>query len=194
MISHTHKFVFTECPKTASSSIITAFESLNIYRSSEYQTHSVLPLRFIDTSEYFTFRFTRNPWDKMVSLYFFYRHGRVAKRIANGTQKSRQAIKDHKAACKQPIMQWIRNKIKHRKANRWAFDNPANYNFVGRFENLQEDFDVICDKIGISRQELSHENKTKHKYYSEYYDDETRQIVAEKYAKDIEYFGYEFGE
>ena len=61
-----------------------------------------------------------------------------------------------------------------------------------RFENLQEDFDTMCVKIGIEKRELPHKNKSERIDYTEYYNDETRQFVADIFAKDIEYFGYEY--
>ena len=64
---------------------------------------------------------------------------------------------------------------------------------IVRFENLQKDFDRVCNKIGIPLQKIPHKNKTEHKPYWEYYNDETREIVAKKFEEDINAFGYEFG-
>ena len=66
--------------------------------------------------------------------------------------------------------------------------------FFIRFENLQEDFDTFCDKVNIPRQVLPHKNKSDRKHYTEYYDTESRELVEELFAKDLEYFGYKFGD
>ncbi len=63
--------------------------------------------------------------------------------------------------------------------------------FVGKFENLDQDFQSICQKVGISAS-LPHINKSKRTNYQDYYDAETRDLTARLYAEDIERFGYTF--
>ena len=60
-----------------------------------------------------------------------------------------------------------------------------------RFENLQADFDLVANDVGISSQ-LPHINKTTETNYRDFYDEKTKQLVADWHQKDIQYFGYKF--
>lgn len=193
MINHKHKFVFIHIPKTGGTSIESVFiDNANIEDvAGKHNMVSDISSEFL--KKYFTFTFVRNPWDRMVSYYKFrikrsfdmYNHGDSFKEwIRFLCSDEVQKIKAY------PFNLAIKSQYEFLVSK----SNEISVDYIGKFENLQEDFDTICDKIGISRQELPYVNKTKHKYYTEHYDDETREIVANKFAKDIEYFGYKFGE
>jgi hypothetical protein len=63
--------------------------------------------------------------------------------------------------------------------------------FIGRFENLTEDFARVCRRIGISAQ-LPHRNKSGRGDYRGQYSDRTAQMIADAFRDDIEFFGYDF--
>ena len=66
--------------------------------------------------------------------------------------------------------------------------------FIGRFENLSEDVKILGHQIGIEDLSLAHKNPTHHTQYSDYYDEELRELVAKRYEIDVNLFGYEFGQ
>jgi len=135
---------------------------------------------------YFKFGTVRNPWDREVSRYKFlqkYKKSPLSKYCQGSFNE--YLFKFNELDSKNPHL------INY---NVLKIDGKIGVDYVMKFENLQEDFNIVCDKIGIPRLKLPHKNKTPHKHYAEYYDDETRELVAKCYAKDIEYFGYKFGE
>lgn len=185
MISHEHKFIFIQPKKTATSTlhgVLFRYMVVDYSKISRHAKYSEALELYPESKNYFKFCFVRNPWDRIVSFYFFKKDGLATVKIPKDMsfkQFVNLVITEHKIT--------MPDQYGHIE----GFDN---FSFIGRFENLQQDFNFVCDKIGIQRQQLLHDNKTKHKHYTEYYDDETREIVAEKYARDIEYFGYKFGE
>ena len=210
MISHKHKFLSIRIPKTGSTSITKAlekyFDECGVGdRNSPYFYHqpaSNLKDHFESENwnwdEYFKFTFVRNPWDRLVSM-FFYQHTRykiLCKKKLEDTDPFTKKMVQFKSV-ESLVYSLATNSTVCPSSpyEHWFLtDGKMGLDFIGKTENLQGDFNTICDKIGIPRQELPHKNKSKHKSYTEYYDDETKSIVAEKYAKDIEYFGYKFGE
>lgn len=65
-----------------------------------------------------------------------------------------------------------------------------------RFENLENDIFKFCEskKIDCKKLKLPHAKKynKNRKHYSEYYDDESREIVEKVYKRDIDFFNYKF--
>jgi hypothetical protein len=64
--------------------------------------------------------------------------------------------------------------------------------FVGRFEHIERDFQVIARRIGCTRA-LEKSNRSEHRHYTDYYTAETRARVAQVYSVDVSLFGYQFG-
>lgn len=59
------------------------------------------------------------------------------------------------------------------------------------FENLRDDWPIIRKTTGI-KAPLRHVNQSERDDYRRYYDEETYDLVAARYARDIDEFGYKF--
>jgi len=64
--------------------------------------------------------------------------------------------------------------------------------FLIRFEHLNEDFQTVCEKLGIPCTPLPQKNASKREHYSTYYDDELIELVGTKFAEEIALGSYEF--
>lgn len=190
MVNDQHKFIFVHIIKTGGSSIEKLFGQKKIHSFAKKYKKQIGSKKW---DNYFKFTFVRNPWDKMVSQYFYIQKNQQGKYKLT----FREFISAFQSCPEKEYINGVGIPVRFNPVQLpWILDDDGNclVDFIGRFENFQEDFGIICDKIGIPKQRLPHENKSRHKHYNEYYDNETREIVAKKFAQDIEYFGYEFGE
>jgi len=210
IVSHKHQFIFVKTRKTAGTSIEVFLEPLcgeedvvtpvsPRYQDSEtaahrprnqqgYSNHAAAgKIRELVGESvwngYYKFSVERKPWDKMVSMYWW--------------RKYQYKIEDDfPSFCRKAI--WEPNNI---------YTCPSDYHFytidsdlcvdnVIQFETLMNDFSSVCDQLNLGGVEALPRAKakirTEKKPYSEYYDDELRDLVAQRFRNEIELFGYEF--
>lgn len=148
----------------------------------------MLPREFFD--QLFKFAFVRNPWDLQVSSYHHLKRERPL--LLEGQETFADFLR-WKLDPERPYQYHLDTSIEIQSDYLKGVDGSIVVNFIGRYERLQEDFDHVCTTVGIKPFALPHRRKaTDRTKYRDYYDAETKQLVAERFAEDINRFEYTF--
>ncbi len=127
--------------------------------------------------EYYKFSFERNPWDRQVSFF-------------NYKNRDKTNPTSFETFLGKPQKSYVAN------YDLYSIDDEIALDFVGKYENLEEDFKIVTGTLGIDKEViLPYANvgkKSASKSYRDYYDDKSRQLIADWYGREIEYFDYEF--
>ena len=203
MISHEHRFIFVHIAKTGGTSIEHGLEPYGkLLQGPEnfesiYYKHAIASdlRRMLGPPEYetyFTFSFVRNPWDWIASNYAFNRG--LARPFIIGT--------DYSISGKVPVWGeamtfdtwlpwWIEEFSPSQASVLTDEDGRLLVDFVGHFEQLEDDFRRVCARLGLPAAPLPHLKATRNKKpYRQYYDATTEQLVLDHFKLDFELFGY----
>jgi hypothetical protein len=127
---------------------------------------------------YFKFAFERNPWDRQVSWYHYKMRNKPPARRLNFDE--------------------FNSDPRRARAGNWelyTIDGVVAVDFIGRYENLTEDFARTLDRLRLKDVlELNPINVSDQRKvdYRSYYTDESRALIGKWYQQEIEHFGYSF--
>lgn len=196
------KYVFIHIPKCAGTSVHRALGRL-------HQRLSILPdrrryhkhLKAAAVREIlgpvwdnaFTFSYVRNPWDLMVSSYYWWTtHASAFPPLAPDAAKVK-AMKDFGEFIRSDYGRTMINEQVGTDCCEWlTADGETVVDFVGKFENLDADWRKICEALNVTPIELTRENAVSRPHYRTFYDAESRDLIAQRFARTIEKFDYQF--
>lgn len=213
LISHKHKFITIDIPKTGTRSFREGLvplgaidiigEPLTSADFYQHDTASKTKKQFVKNgwnwNDYYSFSIVRNPWHRYFSFFKYYhnfreRYKNLDKSISWDKPKIDQgkmcvslfADKTHQQVLKNIIInQAPQHEYYCDKNNQLIIDH------VGRFEDLSNEFNLLCDKVGILHAEPKHENKSTSTISAlDIYNQELIDLVAEKEKFTIELKGY----
>jgi len=187
-----HQCIFIHIPKTAGTSVLSVLMQGNVLRDhavfSDFQT--VDPVSF---QSYFKFCFVRNPYDRAVSCYEYLKKGGNG----GGDLYYKDLIEQKFPTFDDFVLNYLNKDIIHQHVLFkpqylfiYNYKSELQVDYIGKFEDIEEDFKYISEKIFLQKK-LPDLNKSSKKNYMEYY---SNSLVKEKvnwlYSKDFELLGY----
>jgi len=184
IISHTNKFIFIKSEKTAGSSvehaILPHLLNTDVYMSDSHTLpFQVIENYCIDIFDYFKFSIVRNPYDKMVSHYYWQQS------IENNRYRSFDIF--------------VKEFYDHKTISNWKYysiNNEYIMDKVIKFENLQNDLKNLPININIDISNIFEKSNIRpaNIAYQELYSKTSKEMVEEQCYNEIEMFNYKFEE
>ena len=215
LISHKNKFITIDIPKTATRSLRETFVPQNIIdiigepnlnadfyqHGTAQQCRNSLQKLNKNFSDYFSFVIVRNPWDRYYSFFKYLKEyaEKYKNKDANitwNTPNINQGKMCEELFKNRTDEEILKNIIIGNNCQSDYYtdkDNKIMVSHIAEFENLNEEFKFLCDKVNVSHSPLLHSNKSSTKTgYANIYTKKTIELVAEKEKSLIELKGYEY--
>ena len=123
--------------------------------------------------DYFKFCFERNPWDKVVSRYFWKYRERAQRPDFETFVATDRLVSDY---------------------DMYSINGEVAVDYIGRYENLAESIAEIGRRLGcsISMPGKANSGTRQVRDYRSMYSEKSHDIVAKHFAREIKLFGYKF--
>ena len=158
--------------------------------------------------QYWSFAFVRNPWERLVSWYSVITQQypeppwealppeQRPNLMWQYVKRNARTFDEFLYRCTEPIEDSDGRKSFVYNQLDYVADTHGNLlvDFVGRVEHLEADLAVVCERLAVDPSTYAPLNASQHPHYSTFYSATTRELVRERYARDIEFFGYMFDE
>jgi len=202
MISHDKRFIFTHIPKTAGTSVSAVLSQHGVSLQGRRNYDSIYFKHFEASrlqselgdayEDYFRFSFVRSPWTWLVSNYEFNRG--LHRPYVRGTRYGVSGLVPDWAAgmsFREWLPWWIETFSPSQHALLVDGDGRLLMHEIYRFENLAADFARLCGRLEIAAGPLPHlVGSGGGRAPVDYYDEESRRLVRQHFARDFELFGY----
>lgn len=181
-VGHKHKYIWYLVPKAGSRSLLYWLTQQGLL-DQRLDKQPNFDLFTELQAGYFTFAFCRNPYDRLVSVYFDKVKKQQLPLYRRWKDKSFQQFASD--ICDMPTRKMDGHLLPQ------IYFIPEYIDFLGRFENLKNDFHVITNQLFPITFDNRKYNSTQHKHYSEYYNKALKDKVYTKYKEDFERFNYD---
>ena len=195
------ELMFVHVPKTGGQSIT---EILHPHTNYMFDQHDTLFRAMIAQPEDFVtryrFGFVRNPFDREVSNYFWHtkqndKYGASFEDWVKWRYSENYKPESLRLNQFRDMSTYWYQKGFGKNPQVGFFVDPAGkwlHNFIGRYETLQEDWEVVAKKFNFETK-LPHEGNSPHDGdYRKHYTDELVDIVTKAHEIDLKVFNYDF--